>query len=72
MLASITDEEIEECKRRVLLGNSPTKRTLPKTWAMYLFSSGKSLCEESAIVRVKMDMVMGTGREQQHHSRLWN
>lgn len=50
MLASIMDEEIKDCKRHALLANLPTKWMLPKTWAMYLFSSGNSLCEESAII----------------------
>lgn len=43
VLASITDEEIEECKTRALLANSLVKRVLTKSWGMNMFSVGKYL-----------------------------
>lgn len=72
MLASITNEEIEECKQRVLLANTPTKRILAQTWDMYLFSAGKYDCEEKVIVCTKMDIEIGLTRDKNHHGKLWN
>lgn len=43
VLASITDEEIKECKRRALLANSLAKRILTKSWGMHMFSVGISV-----------------------------
>lgn len=54
MLASMTNEEIEECKRRALLANSPTKRTLTRTWDMHRFSTGNYDCQKDVIVRTKI------------------
>lgn len=59
ILSSVMDEEIEECKKQALLTNSPTKRILPRTWAMQLFSVGMHDCRETVIVRTKLDMEMG-------------
>lgn len=50
VLANVTDDEIKECKRRALLANSPTKCILSKSWGMHMFSTGKYLCEELAII----------------------
>lgn len=57
MLASVMDEEIVDCKREVLLANSPTKQSLARTWAMYILSPRKYECEKKTIVMVKMDII---------------
>lgn len=72
ILASVTDEEIEECKRRALLANSPTKRILSQTWGLRLFSTGKYDYEELVIVRTKLDMETGLKQEKNHHNKLFN
>lgn len=72
MLDNVTSEEIEECKQRALLASSPTKWILPRSWAMYMFLAGKYECEESAIVRVKLDIKTGGGQDLKCHSKFWN
>lgn len=72
VLASVTDKEIEECKRRALLTNSPAKCTLAKSWGMHMFFAVKYLCEEKAIILVRSDFKTGSNREHKHMQRIWN
>lgn len=44
VLASVTKEEIEECKRRALLANSHVKWVLTKFLGMNTYSIDKYLC----------------------------
>lgn len=39
---------------------------------MHLFSAGKYDCQETVIVRTKLDIETGLKREKNHHSRLFN
>lgn len=67
ILANVMNEEIKECRKSALLTNSPMKRALSKSWAMYLFVFCKYTCQEQAIICVRSDMVTGLGREAKHN-----
>lgn len=46
VLASVTEEEIEECKRRALLATTLVKLVLTMSWGMNIFFVDKYLCQE--------------------------
>lgn len=72
ILASVTDEEIEEYKKWALLANSPTKRTLPRTQGLHLFSTRMYDYQESIIVWTKLDMEASLKRGKNHHNTFFN